>query len=136
MAGHSTTERRATILVAHGSRNPNAQEAHEALVERVGKAGGLATSAAYLEMAEPSIPDAIEQAVAGGATEVVLVPCFLHPGNHVLVDLPAIVEEARGRHRDVRLSLAEHLGASEALVPLVLGLAGTADPGGSSDANT
>jgi len=119
---HSPT---AVLLVAHGSRNPAAAVEHEALCERVrGRAAELAGTpvdvrAAYLEIAEPSVPAAIDDAVAAGAGKVVVVPHFLGSGNHVLVDLPALVAEAQARHVDVQVELREHLGADPGLVELL-----------------
>jgi sirohydrochlorin cobaltochelatase len=114
-----------TLLVAHGSRNPAAGEAHLALCGAVATASSAAAGRAvdvvpaYLEIAEPSIPDAIDAAVAGGATTVRVLPHFLGPGNHVQVDIPQIVDAARERHPEVTIELAEHLGADPALVDLL-----------------
>ena len=77
---------------------------------------------AYLEIAEPSIPDAIDRVVADGAGTVRLLPHFLGPGNHVQRDLPAIVAEARERHPEVAIELAPHLGADPRLVDLLADL--------------
>lgn len=74
---------------------------------------------AYLEISSPSIPDAIERAVADGARTITLLPHFLSSGNHVLVDLPAITSAARQQHPGVRIELAEHLGADPGLVELL-----------------
>ncbi len=119
---------RVVLLVAHGSRNPDAAAAHEALCAQVqaqvdagaGAEGAvLSVRPAYLELTEPSIPGAIDAAIAEGATEVRLLPHFLSPGNHVQVDLPALVAEARTRHPGVPIDLAEHLGADPGLVSLL-----------------
>jgi sirohydrochlorin ferrochelatase len=118
-------EKAVVLLVAHGSRNPRAAEAHEQLCERVeqrrSELGGptVPVRPAYLEIAEPSIPNAIDAEIAAGATTVRLLPHFLSPGNHVLVDLPAIVAEARAHHPGVAIELAEYLGADEGLVDLL-----------------
>ncbi len=111
--------RHATLLVAHGSRNPAAAAAHEALCVAVGQRAGAAVRPAYLELSTPSIADAVDAAVADGATRVRVVPHFLGPGNHVLVDIPTIVEAARVRHPAVEIELVEHLGADPALVDLL-----------------
>lgn len=111
--------RHATLLVAHGSRNPAAADAHTALCAAVAELAGAPVRPAYLEITEPSIPDAVDRAVADGATRVRIVPHFLGPGNHVLVDIPAIVATARERHPTVRIELVEHLGADPALVELL-----------------
>ncbi|MFV0316751.1 MAG: sirohydrochlorin chelatase [Microthrixaceae bacterium] len=117
------TSSQATILVAHGSRNALAQHEHERLVREVATASGLDTRGAYLEIAEPAISDAIDSAVADGVPSIVIVPCFLHPGNHVLVDIPSIVGDARDRHPNASIHLTDHLGASDQLVPLLVDLA-------------
>ncbi|MEZ5239045.1 MAG: CbiX/SirB N-terminal domain-containing protein [Microthrixaceae bacterium] len=116
------------VLVAHGSRNPDSADAHEDLVREVGAASGLPTRVAYLEMCEPSIPRAIDAAVGDGASTVLVVPCFLHPGNHVQVDIPAVVEAARVRHPGTAIVLTEHLGASEGMVALLAAIVGEAAP--------
>ena len=114
-----------TLLVAHGSRNPAAAAAHEQLCEAVAVAAcevaerGVEVRPAYLELTPPSIPDAIDRAVADGATTVRVLPHFLGPGNHVSVDIPAIVVDARARHAGVTIELVEHLGADPALVGLL-----------------
>jgi sirohydrochlorin ferrochelatase len=108
-----------TILVAHGSRNPTAQAAHEQLAESLGAATGSDIRPAYLEMAEPSISGAIDTAVTDGATEVFVLPCFLHPGNHILVDIPELLARSRERHSGVRIDTGRHLGAMPALVDLL-----------------
>ncbi len=120
-----------TLLVAHGSRNVGAVRAHESLcnavAEQVAADGGpgvgggqlVEVRAAYLEINEPSIGEAIDAAAADGATAVRVVPHFLAPGNHVAVDIPAIVDEARARHPGVSIELTEHSGADPAMVSLL-----------------
>ena len=114
-----------TLLVAHGSRNPLAIEAHESLCAAVAQqaevdgGGPVAVRAAYLEINRPSIAEAIDSAVEDGATSMRIVPHFLAPGNHVTVDIPAIVELARLRHPAVSIELTEHSGADPALVDVL-----------------
>lgn len=108
-----------TILVAHGSRNTTAQVAHVRLAESVGAATGSDIRPAYLEMTEPSISGAIDAAVSDGATDIFVLPCFLHPGNHILVDIPEILGRSRELHSGVRINTGRHLGAVPALVDLL-----------------
>jgi sirohydrochlorin ferrochelatase len=119
----------AWLVVAHGSRNPDLVSAHaevcEAIAARVGTRATVGP--AYLELTDPSIPDAVDEAVAGGATHVVLVPYFLHVGNHTVRDLPAILDDARHRHPHVRLALAQHLGFDERLVDVAIDRATAAE---------
>jgi sirohydrochlorin cobaltochelatase len=111
----------AVLLIAHGSRNPAAQADHGRLCELVGTAAGVTVRPAYLELAEPSIADAVDAAVADGADRVRLVPLFLHTGNHVARDIPGIVDAAREADPDVTIQLDEHVGADPGLVDLIAG---------------
>lgn len=122
-----------TLIVAHGSRNPLAVEAHESLCAAVSaRVAALALEdhsttddrqhrvrPAYLEINEPSIGDAIDVAIAQGAGSVRVVPHFLSPGNHVSVDIPRIVESARTRHPHVIIEVTDHSGVDPAMVDLL-----------------
>ena len=112
----------AWILIAHGSRRTEAATEHGALCEAVSAAAGTEVRPAYLELAEPLIPEAIDAAVANGATAVRLLPYFLHPGNHVREDLPRIVESARLAHPGVTVELRPHVGGDPRLVELLASL--------------
>lgn len=73
---------------------------------------------AYLELTEPSVAAAIEGAVRDGATTIRVLPHFLNSGNHVLVDLPGLVDAARNLHPGVEIRLDSHLGTDPGLVAL------------------
>lgn len=110
------------ILIAHGSRRPESAVDHTALCAAVSGAAGVDVRPAYLELAGPSIPDAVAAAVADGATAVRLLPYFLHPGNHVLADLPRLAAECRTAHPTVEVDLRTHVGADPRLVELLASL--------------
>ena len=116
---------RIVVLVAHGSRSPLAGEEHLRLCAAVqaeacrDSATPVEVRPAFLELAEPSIPVAIDAAVADGAVRIRLLPHFLNSGNHVLRDLPSAVAEANERHPGVEIELAERLGADPGLVELL-----------------
>ena len=112
------------ILIAHGSRRPESSTEHAALCHAVAEAAGTAVEPAYLELASPSIPDAVASAVDVGATTVVLLPYFLHPGNHVREDLPRIAQECRDAHPGTTVELRTHVGADPRLVGLLASLVG------------
>jgi sirohydrochlorin ferrochelatase len=118
----ATAPHTVVLLIAHGSRNPAAADDHARLCSEVARRSGVAVEPAYLELSEPSIPGAIDAAVAAGATRIRLVPHFLHLGNHVARDLPAITDDARRRHPGTTVVLEPHVGADPALVGLVAGI--------------
>jgi len=118
-------EARALLVVAHGSRraqsNDEVRELTALLRERAADEYGQ-VSCAFLELAEPSIPDGIEQCIAAGAREVVVLPYFLSAGRHVAKDIPADVAGKQAEHPDVAITIAPYLGAAAGIVELMLGL--------------
>lgn len=107
------------VVAAHGSRNELANQAHRDLVEVLAERTPVAVAPAFLELASPAIPDAIDQAVARGAGRVRLLPYFLHPGRHSVEDLPRIVDEARARHPGTDIDLLEPFGADPRLLDVL-----------------
>lgn len=115
------------IIVAHGSRrvesNDEVRELASRLALHVNGAFGQ-VACAFLELAEPSIPDGLRQAIHAGAEEVIVVPYFLSAGRHVVADIPGEVDRVRAEHPEVTIKLASYLGASTGIVELLADLAG------------
>ena len=112
---------RAILLVDHGSRKEEANAQLEAVAEAVRRrADDARVRVAHLELAEPSIGDAIEACAAEGVTDLVLVPWFLGPGRHTTHDIPEQAATAARRHPALRLRIAEPLGLHDKLVDVVL----------------
>ncbi len=105
------------ILVAHGSRVGEAGVAHRAVCQQLARKLGDDTPVepAFLELTEPDIPTCIDRVVTDGAERLVVLPYFLHPGNHTLRDIPATIEAARARHPGVLIEQAAVFGADPAL---------------------
>jgi len=115
------------LLVAHGSRraesNTEIARLAERLRERLDEPDTLVEHA-FLELAEPSIPDGIEHCIRRGATSVRVVPYFLARGTHVAVDIPNEVRDKLVEHPDIDIRVTDYLGTSDALVDVLIGLAG------------
>ncbi len=114
------------LLVAHGSRraasNDEVRELATHLEKHTNGAYGQ-VACAFLDLAEPSIPDGLRQAIHAGAREVIVLPYFLSAGRHVVTDIPGEVDLVRAEYPDVSITLAAYLGASPGLVELLAGLA-------------
>jgi sirohydrochlorin ferrochelatase len=107
----------ALLLIAHGSRRPeaNADLCHVAdSLKARGRYPRVQVS--YLELADPDIEGGGVLCVEAGATEVILLPYFLSPGKHVAEDLTAARDRLAARFPAVRFVLAEPLGRH----PLIL----------------
>lgn len=110
------------VLAAHGSRAEAGNASHRALAQRLAEASGRTVLAAFLELAEPSIGLAVDEAVeeaAAHTASVVVLPYFLHPGRHVNEDIPAIISEARDRHPDTEITLLGAFGSNDEVLDLL-----------------
>jgi sirohydrochlorin ferrochelatase len=113
--------RTALLLIAHGSRRPEANADLEHLAEVLRVRGEFAlVLPSYLELCEPGIVPGGEMCVAAGASRVVLLPYFLSAGMHVVEDLTAARNELAKRYPEVEFLLAEPLGRHPKMVEIVL----------------
>jgi sirohydrochlorin ferrochelatase len=107
----------ALLLIAHGSRRPEANADLERVASELGRRGCYSfVQASFLELAEPSIDAGAARCVAAGAVRVVMLPFFLSPGKHVVDDLAAARDALAERYPTVRFVLARPIGAH----PLIL----------------
>ena len=109
----------ALLLIAHGSRQPEANADLHYVAEELRRRGYAVVEAAFLELAEPDIDDAGARCAARGAGRVVLVPYFLSAGVHVRRDLTAARDRLAARHAGVEFLLAEPLGRHPLLTEVV-----------------
>ncbi len=120
----------ALIIAAHGSRREASNEEIRQLAAALRSQGGDRfdlIAHAFLEIAEPSIPDAIGVAVEAGAQDVVVLPYFLSAGRHVASDIPDEIALAQRRHPGVRMRVTPYLGSAPEIAELVLSLTGVSD---------
>lgn len=116
------------LLVAHGSRRQASNNAVKLLAQQIGKRQGhhfQLVEAAFLELAEPSIPDGIQSCIAQGADDVLVVPYFLAAGRHVSQDIPEIVQQAQQDNPNTTINMSAYLGASDVMIDLILQMAET-----------
>ena len=113
----------ALLLIAHGSRR---QASNQEVRELASSLHGMAKhrfrliETGFLEIASPSIPEAIEACIGAGATSVVIVPYFLAAGRHVAEDIPRIVQPVAAQHPHVDIHIAPYVGALESVTTLIL----------------
>lgn len=110
----------AILLMAHGSRIPDANDAVHAIAAMVKEMTGFdIVEASFREQHSPNIQEGIDACVAQGAGRVLLIPYFLFVGAHVREDLPEEMAEAQRRHPSVEFSMGGHLGAHPKLAEIV-----------------
>jgi sirohydrochlorin cobaltochelatase len=116
-----TASKRALLLVGHGSKRPGFQTAMERIAAGLRLDGEFDfVECAYLEIAPPSIGDAVDALVARGALEIRVVPYFLQTGRHVVEDIPAAVSLLATRHvASARVVLCPYLGYDDRIADVV-----------------
>ncbi|OYY93212.1 MAG: cobalamin biosynthesis protein CbiX [Hydrogenophilales bacterium 28-61-23] len=117
------------LIVAHGSRRQASNDEVRELGERVRAMRDPAihrVDVAFLELAEPSIPDGLARCAAQGAREIIVFPYFLAAGTHVATDIPEALATFSEIHPDIQVRLASHLGASASLAKTILDIASKA----------
>lgn len=111
---------RALLLIAHGSRRPEANADLEHLAGILRQSGEyLHVQSSYLELADPNIIDGGRLCASHGPSQIVMVPYFLSPGMHVREDLTAAQDELKTLFPNIEILLAEPLGRHPLLVEVV-----------------
>ncbi len=110
---------------------------------------GVAVDVGFLEMTDPPAGAVIDGLVARGCRRVTVLPLVLLGAGHAKSDVPALVLDARARHRHVEVRFGSPLGVShlpvsllgQAVVdrgggglPLLVVARGTSDPDANGDA--
>ena len=110
----------ALIVLGHGSRNPAATEQFMELVAQLRARRDEPVHPAFMELAEPSLGDAVAAAVAAGADEIVVQPCFLFDGNHIRRDVPEMLAGFAAGHPAVTFRFGRPLGADPRVADILL----------------
>lgn len=110
----------AVVLVSRGSSDPDANADLYKVARLLADSRGLAmVEPAFVSLADPRVPAALERCRRLGATRIVVVPYFLFTG--ILVDrIVAQVAEWAAAHPGIDARPGPHLGADPRIAELVL----------------
>ncbi len=109
------------LVLVHGSPRPASNAPIEAVAEQVRQATPwAAVQVCFMDLNQPSIPDALDALIAQGLEQLVAVPYFIQFGSHVREDLPAIIQASRERHGHATIVLAQHLDYDELLLDVLI----------------
>ncbi|MBS7807636.1 CbiX/SirB N-terminal domain-containing protein [Variovorax sp. PCZ-1] len=132
------------ILFAHGSRDPLWRGPIEAVAARIRTdSPHLPVTCAYLELCEPSLPDAAAQMIsklqiainsiaacadskpATGLKplKIRIIPMFLGMGKHAREDLPELAAQLRSSHTQVQFEISATVGEDERVTALLAQIA-------------
>jgi sirohydrochlorin cobaltochelatase len=110
------------LVVGHGSREPRANQAFEALVgayrrHHAGRSEQDEVAHGYVELAQPGIDEALA-GLARRHRRVVVVPLFLFMVGHTKNDIPIALARARSAVPDTDLIATRELGIHGALIAM------------------
>ena len=112
--------KQAILLVGHGSRRSEANDALVRLREMVEwKRPGSKIAYGFLQFAKPDLREALAQLDESELEEVTIVPVFLYDGIHIQEDIPAILAEEAVKRPHLRLVLAPVLGIDERMAEII-----------------
>lgn len=110
----------AIILLGHGSRVPEAGRNMEKIAAGLrSKYGYKIVEVCYMSRLGPHFPETIARCAEMGATDIMVIPYFLHDGLHLILDIPEMMQEIAADYPHVKLVLGRNLGFDEVLVDLV-----------------
>jgi len=120
--------KKSLVIMGHGSRRKAANTEFAGYTQRVAQASAADpkaqqyqfVSAAFLELATPTLMQACETAVAENCTHIDVYPLFLNQGRHVEKDIPQQVAEVMERFSHVTVRLLDYMGNSPELTSLVI----------------
>lgn len=72
-----------------------------------------------MEIAEPTIADAIGKCASAGASTIIVAPYFLSRGRHIQEDIPALVAAAQKQHPQLNCVVAEPIGLDPLMAQLI-----------------
>lgn len=108
------------VLIDHGSRRAESNDQLLAVAEAYRRrVGWPIVEPAHMELAEPSLADAVRRCVEQGADLIVVFPYFLAPGKHWNEDIPRLATEASAPFAGVRCLVAEPLGLDERMLAII-----------------
>jgi sirohydrochlorin ferrochelatase len=110
------------LLIAHGSRRESSNDEIRALAARLQNAAELfsSVSCAFLEIAEPSIPTALQTLITQGKQKILVLPYFLSAGRHVSEDIPLAVAQISEQHPQTEIKIAGYFGSNPQIAALLL----------------
>lgn len=93
----------AIVLMGHGSRDAKGAREFFTFARRLSARLACPIYPGFLELADPPIVSAIDEAVKAGAKSIVAVPWFLLGAGHVKNDVPTAIQWAQKHHPQVAI---------------------------------
>jgi len=113
----------ALIIVAHGSKMKSSNDEVVAIVDKIKdikKNEDLNVFHAFLELTEPSLFIAINNAISKNCKKIKIFPYFLAAGKHVLEDIPCELKKFKKLYPDLEFILLPHIGLCSGIENMII----------------
>ena len=112
---------KAIILFGHGARDIRWREPFDRLVELWrAQHFNVPVEAAFLEMMQPSLDEAVAALSHTGATQIMVVPVFFGQGGHLRNDFPVLLDSCREKFPQIDLSATPAVGEDLAVLQAIV----------------
>ena len=118
----------AIVLMAHGSRDVEGTNEFLTFASRLASRLARPIYPGFLELSDPPIVSAIDEAVQAGARTIIAVPWLLLGAGHVKNDLPAAIQWARRRYPQVVIRYGTPINVQPELLAVLADRLAAIDP--------
>jgi len=109
------------LIIAHGSRATETEAVLESIVSMVKiKLADIIIDYAFMEFSDRTIEKGVSALVAGGVSEIIIIPYFLFTGIHIKEDIPNMVAECAMSFPGIKITMGEPLGVDERLADILV----------------
>jgi sirohydrochlorin cobaltochelatase len=112
-------EGEAIVLMAHGSRDAEGADEFLTFARRLSARLARPIYAGFLELSDPPVVAAIDEAVQAGASTILAIPWLLLGASHVKNDLPIAIQWARQRYAQVKIRYGTPIDVQPELLSLL-----------------
>lgn len=114
-------QKRSVILLGHGSKSNAAIDDFNYVIETIKSKPGMENVyGAHMELAEPSLEKMVSELHSKGQNKLVIIPYFLFNGNHIINDIPAIIEQLEKKYPDLDVVFGTPIGKDPMMADLML----------------
>lgn len=107
----------AVLYIAHGSRvKKGVEEAQQFIRQTMAQVNVPIQELSFLELAEPTILQGIENCVKRGATKIAVAPILLLTANHLNRDIPEEIAIAKKQFPAIEITIGKAFGVDDRLI--------------------
>ncbi|WP_298212327.1 sirohydrochlorin chelatase [Ferrimicrobium sp.] len=104
------------MLMGHGTKSPKGQAQFHELVALAAQRFDGPVTGGFIELAQPSMSDAIDEIATKGIDDLIIAPVVLLPAGHLKDDAAQLANYARQRWPRLAVHLASDLGTTSELI--------------------